>query len=115
MNAFTNITQASIQRFHDFVRDQDCLHCGAVGASELAHYEGMRAHWFGRGMGKKAHWLMVTSLCGPGANRCHQQMDQNQLSTFEDEFMRKLDKSEMMLTYIAVTHIAAVDSGIISP
>ena len=114
MSAAATISQASIVRFHDFIRGQPCQHCGAVGATELAHYDANRAGQFGKGMGKKAHWLMVMPLCGPGANRCHQKFDQSQVSTFEDQFMRKVDKSEMMLAYIALTHIAAVEEGVLS-
>ena len=53
MSAAATISQASIVRFHDFIRGQPCQHCGAVGATELAHYDANRAGQFGKGMGRK--------------------------------------------------------------
>ena len=117
MNAHVDISQASIVRFWDFVRDQPCQHCGIQGYTQLAHYDGYRDNQFGAGMRRKAHWLMVMPLCGPhnGLPGCHADFDQSRVSHFNELLVRKIDKSEMMLAYIAKTHIAAVEQGVLSP
>ncbi len=109
-----NLT-ASMRRYHEWVSTLSCSYCGIVGFSQVAHYQGIRGDAFKRGLSIKANDILVVPLCcaRPNEKGCHAKFDDNELSEFEDRYMRKIDQSEMFLYWVGLTLILAHRLGLI--
>lgn len=44
-------------------RGQDCIRCGTIGETRLSHYNGFRAHSYGKGRGIKCSDLAGAEFC----------------------------------------------------
>lgn len=91
-------------------RDQSCVNCGARDETVVAaHYQGIRSHEFGKGMGKKPQDLLIADLC----RKCHSAFDNYEGSSYENRQYRRIDNSEQFLTNIMRTLLRRVEQGII--
>ena len=108
-------TQASMKRYHEFVATLPCANCEVEGWTQVAHYQGLRGDAFGRGMGIKAHDLMVAPLCvvREGDKGCHARFDDNEIGDIpgETRFVNKVARSELFLFWVAQTLIAGHAAG----
>lgn len=112
------MNQAAMKRYHKWVANQPCMNCHIEGYSQASHYQGLHGDRLGRGAGKKAHDMAVTSLCcdRPGFRGCHSLFDNHELApsmTTEDRFINKVGESEMHLCWEMQTIIAAYEAGAI--
>lgn len=97
-----------------WVSSLPCANCGAQGYTQAAHYQGIRGNDLGRGLSIKADDLMVAPLCFPPDRKgCHSRFDDYEFSTFGDHWMRKIDSSELFLSWIAKTLVRAHKEGVI--
>jgi hypothetical protein len=90
---------------------QACVNCGVRDDTVVAcHYEGIRAHTFGKGKGIKPHDLCVADLC----YKCHNLFDGKKTSHFKDKYLRKIDASEQFMFCVLQTLIRRVKQGVLS-
>ena len=79
---------------------QACIICGADDGTIVAcHYTGFRQHMFGKGTGTKCSDLFTAHFCA----KCHNTFDSNEVSDYEDRYMRKIDQSEQFMVGILKT------------
>lgn len=97
----------------DLSRDQSCINCGAAdGTVVAAHYQGMRQHAFGKGVGIKPSDLCVADLC----SKCHNAFDTSTIAVdpnSTDKFTKKIDRSEQFLYLILKTLIRRERQGLL--
>lgn len=79
-----------------------CMRCDKM-AHDACHLQGMRAHSFGKAMGKKSHDFMVAFLC----RQCHIEMDNHIAES------SKMVHSEEFLFLIAKTWMYLIEEGVI--
>lgn len=110
------MTQAARKRerkYLQWVASLPCAHCHIEGQSQAAHYQGMRADAFGRGLGIKTHDLLTAPLCIPSGNNCHIRFDNYEFSTLKDRWGRKIDSSELFEYWILKTLLQAQKEGVL--
>ena len=97
----------------DLSKDQACINCGVIdGTVVAAHYQGMRQHAFGKGVGIKPSDLCVADLCA----KCHVAFDQSKTVVdvnSVDKFTQKIDRSEQFLYLILKTLIRRGQQGLL--
>lgn len=95
-------------------KDRACVRCGMMdGTVVAAHYNGIRQHALGKGMGHKPHDFMAAHLC----HSCHAEMDQYRDNAspeaHSEEFMYLIAKTwEQLLADGVVVVVQDVLDGI---
>lgn len=86
-------------------KGMDCIRCGAPDAYSC-HYNGARAHSYGKGRGIKCHDLATADLC----HRCDMEFSEGIMPT---NCNTKWERSEEFLNLIMLTNIRRVRDGIL--
>ena len=94
----------------DSAKGQSCVNCGRKdGTVVAAHYQGLRAHAFGKGKGIKPSDLMTAHLC----SRCHKDADSYEWSNLPDKTLRQIDVSEAFMYLILKTIERNIEQGVL--
>lgn len=94
--------------YRQWVASLPCACCGLEGATQAAHYQGLRSHFYGRGKGIKANDLYLAPLC----ISCHNDFDNYDCSEMETRTMRQIDHSEQFQHMILKTIAEAKRQGV---
>tara|TARA_Y100000114_G_C11754264_1_gene326017 strand:+ start:113 stop:448 length:336 start_codon:yes stop_codon:yes gene_type:complete len=90
-------------------RGASCVNCGVRDETVVsAHYQGLRAHSYGKGKGQKPHDILVADLC----HRCHSKFDNYQMGSGEG-INKQIDQSEQFQHLILMTIIRRINEGVI--
>ncbi|MCT9125395.1 hypothetical protein [Cupriavidus gilardii] len=76
-----------------------CVNCGRNGDTQAAH---ANLQEFGKGMGHKASDAAIMGLC----TACHYELDQGKTMT-------KQERREAQMEWIAKTHVALIEAGLL--
>lgn len=102
--------KAWVKRYHDWIREQPCVNCGAHGV-QVSHYNGVSGGYLGRGISSKADDLAVCPHCP----ECHELVEKRGMWRVEGEShsFNKVSHSEGMAIQVLQTIIRARDAGIL--
>lgn len=84
----------------DLARDKLCIRCGKEGETCLRHYNGFRAHSYGKGRGIKCHDIAAAELC----NECDSLFSEANYPLW-DGGSKSVERSEEFLHWCMMTNI----------
>lgn len=103
--------RVSSKPMRDGAKGQMCVRCGCRSATTVgAHYQGLRAFWYGKGKGLKPTDLAIADLC----DTCHQYFDGYANKRHKLDYDEKISLSEEFMHCILLTLHRRVEQGIIT-
>lgn len=95
----------------DGAKGQSCVRCGRIVDTVVgAHYQGLRASWYGKGKSIKPTDLAIADLC----DLCHSHFDGYGNTKHKLTYEQKVDLSEEFLHCILLTLHRRVSQGVIT-
>lgn len=92
----------------DRARDKTCIRCGKYGETRACHYNGFRAHHYGKGRGIKCSDLMTAEFC----QECDDLFSEKNYPHWADG-SKSIDRSEEFLHWISMTNIRRLADKVI--
>lgn len=97
-----------LKRLTDKAKDMTCIRCGSHGTTRAAHYNGFRAHAYGKGRGIKCSDLMTAEFC----HACDELFSEANYHQWEGG-SKSVERSEEFLHWVAMTNIRRMLNGMV--
>lgn len=94
----------------DAARDQACIRCGRTGETRACHYNGDRAHAYGKGRGIKCADLATAEFC----QACDELFSEANYHRWPGG-SKSIERSEEFLHWVTMTNIRRMRSGALNP
>jgi len=89
-----------MSKITESARGKPCIRCGKAGETRLAHYNGLRAHMLGKGMGIKCNDIAGAEFC----RDCDDLFSEANYPVW-DGGSKSIERSEEFLFWVVMTMI----------
>lgn len=97
------------KKLTDAARHEPCIRCGKIGETRACHYNGYRAHQYGKGRGIKCDDLMTAEFC----QACDDLFSEKNYPQWLGG-SKSINRSEEFLHWIALSNIRRAERGVLN-